>query len=162
MYALTDDIAKQAIDLATPTILHMMDEKVVTRPYLHIIVALRDTSERPQLCDVKASQSFGTRAEWSNDYRAIAEGKLLITARTGLPSRQVQLMQPELLEHDDVIYWGSVIDGNIIVACSGVQPWFDEAISKIIAGICRALIQEDVEFKRTAIRDAGGITYDHE
>jgi hypothetical protein len=59
-------------------------------------------------------------------------------------------MRPELLEMKDVVYWGSVIQGDIIVAGSGVQAFLDEAIAKSTLAICLALIQQKLEALKQA------------
>ena len=123
------------------------------RTHLHVVVGTRtDDGQVTYL----ASRSFGERSEWEHAYDDIADGKLAISARTGLSSREVQLMRPELLEEDDVMFWGSVVVGNIVVACSGVQPWFDEAIAYALAYLCRALVQNSLERIK---EEARGDTY---
>ncbi len=157
MSLLTKEIAKEAIDLATPLILGLMDGDVTNRDDLHVVVAVNDDTPSPNEYELMAERSFGEPYRWDHNYADIARGKTMITARTGLTSRQVQLMQPELLVDGDVMFWGNTLLGNIIVSCSGVQPWFDEAISNTIAWLCRALIQERMEALKA---DAEGDTYD--
>jgi hypothetical protein len=157
MPGLTEEIAEQAIDLARPLIEHLLSQAITESPHLYVVVALRDTTPSPQEYGVRAVASFGDRRDWAYNYEEIAYGKTMITARTGLPSRLVQTMQPELLVPTDVMWWGNAIFGDIIVSCSGVQPWFDEAIANAIAGLCRALIQEELEGMK---KGAKGDTYD--
>lgn len=142
---LSQHIASQALMATDPFVRQLMRSGIVKRDHLHIIVAKRISLAGEFF--VLKEQSFGEGADWANDYDAIARAKLEIAARTGLSSRQVRQMQPELLEDGDTAFWGSVILGNIIVACSGVQPWFDELIANTVAGTCRALIQDEVEGK---------------
>lgn len=143
---LSKAIASQAVDLATPTVIALMDSGVAKRHHLCIVVATRGIGPgNGHSYTVKASRKFGDPDEWENPYEEIALGKTAITARTGLSSRQVQLMQPELLLDYDVCYWGNTILGNIIVSCSGIQPWLDEAVSNTVAWLCRALIQERMD-----------------
>ncbi len=40
---------------------------------------------------------------------------------------------PHLLFPGDTIYWGGVKRQGIVVACSGVQPWFDRMIANLVA-----------------------------
>lgn len=81
--------------------------------------------------------------EWEHPYDEIAAGKETISLRTGLPSRIVQTVKRFLLRRGDVKYWGNAIEpGVIIVSCSGVQPWIDELISKIILNTYLALVED--------------------
>ncbi|OHA19337.1 MAG: hypothetical protein A3C08_01555 [Candidatus Taylorbacteria bacterium RIFCSPHIGHO2_02_FULL_47_18] len=44
-------------------------------------------------------------------------------------------VKPHLLFTGDTVYWGGVKRDGIVVACSGVQPWFDKMISGMIADV---------------------------
>ena len=138
---LNQRIAGRAIELAEPLITNLAETGTTRRHDLFVLVGQRD--ERGRLL-VFAEKVFGEEASWEHDYREIARGKGDITARTGLPSREVQLLHPELLRPTDVKYWGSVVSGNVIVAVSGVQPWYDEAIATSILALVRALIQDEI------------------
>lgn len=155
-YLLTAGAARLAIDLATPLINNLMSEGVVTRRDLHIVVARRVLSIQEEDFQILVEKSFGG-SEWTAEYDVIARLKARLSARTGLSSREAQLMHPELLQEEDVMYWGSAIRGNLIVACSGVQPWYDEAISNIVLWLCLAHAQEKAEAKRGAVK---GFTFD--
>lgn len=144
---LNQRIAGQAIGLAEPLITHLARTGTTRRSDLFVLVGLRD--ERGRLL-IFAEKGFGDEDGWEHNYRAIARGKADITARTGLPSREVQLLRPELLRPTDVKYWGSVIGGDVVVAVSGVQPWYDEAIATSILALVRALIQDEL----TALSEA--------
>lgn len=154
MSLLTNDLAMRAIKLTEPFIEQLMAEGVAKRPHLHIVVARRHVSMKSY--EVLAEQSIGNPAEWAHPYSEIAHGKTRISARTGLSSRKVQTMHPSLLEPSDVMFWGNAIMDDVIVSCSGVQPWIDEAISNAIAGLLRALVQQQLEDMRTS---AAGETY---
>lgn len=85
--------------------------------------------------------AIGERNEWTAPYSDIAESKFHLTVDHQMPTREIQLMYPELAEgHGNTYYWGSWIDGGLIVACSGVDPEWDEAFSKMIIAILRAML----------------------
>src|SRR3989344_4258149 len=44
-------------------------------------------------------------------------------------------IKPHLLFSGDTVYWGGVKRHGIVVACSGVQAWFDKMISGMIADV---------------------------
>lgn len=147
MTMFTEEDADKAILLVSPLIVKLLEEEGwIKRDQFHLIISRREPDGQYVIL---AEKSFGHSQECEEEsgirFKPIAEGKTAITAATGLSSREVQLMRPDLLEAGDVIYWGSVIQGDIIVAGSGVQPWIDEAISKSCLAICMALLQERVE-----------------
>lgn len=142
--------AELALNLICPLVEEFLVMKWIRRKDFHLIISRRESNGYTILVE----RSFGDIDECLKKYGPIAEGKTEISARTGLSSREVQLMRPDLLEEDDVLFWGSAIEGDIIVAGSGVQPWVDEAISKSCLAICMALTQESFEkAKETAVRD---------
>lgn len=147
MSFLTARIAEQAIELATPLIQELFVTGVAKRPTLCVVVAVRDDTTRADGFALLARQSFNP-LNWTNPYDKIALGKTRISARTGMPSRVVQTMYPELLMNDDVKYWGNAVSGDIIVSCSGVQPWIDEAISNIVLSLIRGLLEDEVTERR--------------
>jgi hypothetical protein len=52
---------------------------------------------------------------------------------------------PHLLFSGDTPYWGGVKRRGIVVACSGVQPWFDKLVSGIVADTIVALAHDASE-----------------
>lgn len=142
----TGKMAEQAIDLALPTVEALAAQDVTNGRDLHIVVAVREPGYTDAL--VLAERSLGNTDLWRYRYDTIARNKADISARTGLSSREVQLLRPELLVEGDTKYWGSVVDGNLVAACSGVQSHFDEAISRVILAIARGLMDEDVAERR--------------
>ena len=52
---------------------------------------------------------------------------------------------PHLLFPGYTPYWGGVKRDGIVVACSGVQPWFDRMISGIVADTIIALAHDAYE-----------------
>jgi len=135
MTRFTREIAKDAVETAMPFINHIMQE--LGRTGLGVKVGLR----RPdKLSDTPLySLQIGEPAEWKHPYLKIAESKYYMTQETGRPSREVQLLYPEMAgASGQTVYWGSWIDGFIIVATSGLPPEWDEVCSKLICGIIRA------------------------
>ena len=65
----------------------------------------------------------------------VARGKARLHFRTGKPSLEVQSRRPHILEVGDTIWGGSADHEGLIVAASGVQSCYDEAICAIVAAI---------------------------
>jgi hypothetical protein len=141
------ETAELAIQLAMPTVWAMMRDGRVTADdeHLHLGLGLRAENQLETL----AQTSIGEPSAWEYDYQDIGVRKGIISARTGMASREVALMHPQLLVVEgltpDTIYWGSWIDQNLIGYCSGTFPYIDEVISKITVAIWKGLIQGDVE-----------------
>ena len=80
------------------------------------------------LCEV----SFKNKScKWTADYREIARGKALQLWQDRNDGRTD--IVPHLLYQEEHPYWGGVKRDGIVVACSGVEPWFDRMISGMVA-----------------------------
>jgi len=88
-------------------------------------------------------QSVGKKEKWEHPYDEIAmcKGLQLWTDRNDDRTALI----PHLLFSGDTPYWGGVKRRGIVVACSGVQPWFDKMISGIAAHIIVALDHDAYE-----------------
>jgi hypothetical protein len=82
---------------------------------------------------------LGNIEEWEYDYKSIALSKAELSVRTGKGSAE---LGPQYLLLGDTIYWGSVVLDGIVVACSGVKPYYDEMFSMWIAAAVKALCKE--------------------
>ena len=133
MTRFTDKIAQQALEIGTPFINQILKQE--GRKGISVQIGLRQPSNlesKPLLI-----KDIGDGSE----YNPIAMSKYKITLETGLPSREAQLLHPETTGGEgQTIYWGSWIDGFIIVAISGLPPEWDEVCSKLICGIIKALL----------------------
>ena len=78
---------------------------------------------------------FGNKNDWEHDYEKIALSKASKSARTGRGSAE---LPPHYLLDGDTVYWGSVVLDDIVVACSGVEPYYDEMFSMWIAAAIKA------------------------
>lgn len=138
---LTDEMIDTALNAVSTAVVELMSGGVLERKDLHIVVATRDRAYVDGY-RILEERSFGDILKWENPYARIARGKTALTARTGLSSRVVQKLDTELLRRGDVKFWGNAIKGDLIVSCSGVQPHYDEAISKMVMDLLLAAIEE--------------------
>ena len=152
--------ARRVAELLRPIVEGMMDAGIVHRQAFYILFAVRAPTD-PWYKQIYAT-TYGKQpeSEWDYPFDQIAHGKGRITGRTGLPSRIVQLTKPHLLLPDDVRFWGSWIEDNIIVASSGVKPWYDEAICKMACGLVLARIEQDRFALDEAAEAVDSIYYD--
>ena len=141
-------LAAEAIELVSPSAVALLKARG-TRQDFYLMVAERVGIGYASL----ASKDFGTRSKWQYPFNKIARKKAALSARTGLDSRIVQQTRPELLRPSDVIYWGSVIKGDIIVAGSGVQAYLDETVARMTMDIVLGLLQDGFEKAKANLAD---------
>ena len=127
------DIAKDAVELMMPSIEKLFER--TNRKELHIVIM------NPQLKPWETSfdqailyeASLGTPESWTIPFVQFARNKAQQAWRESTSNIQLQNQHPASLREDDVLFYGSFVYGNIVVACSGVQQWYDMLISSWIA-----------------------------
>lgn len=134
------EAARAAVALALPAVeLAMRDPAAGDSGCLHIVVMdPLAVSECPFEQAILHEHSIN-RAAWDADYAHFARAKARLAWRTGMDSHRVQTLEPQRLQSGDTLLWGSVCMDGIVVAASGMQPWYDEAISGIVACCLRAI-----------------------
>ena len=136
---LDKSLATNAIGLVLPTIKKAMREGVVKRRHLAIVIVDNEICEP---ISPLVEYFIGGKKNWKHPYDKIAWDKIHLSIRTGFDSGYVISQAPQLLLDYDPPYAGSVADEGFIVACSGVQSYFDEMFARMIAAACKALCQE--------------------
>ncbi len=68
-----------------------------------------------------------------HDYRKIALSKAMQAWRVEMPNAFIQSFAPALIEEGDTPYAGSFVYNGLVVAVSGLQPYFDGLVSMWIA-----------------------------
>lgn len=153
-FLLSADLANKAIDMVMPSILAMMESKQFKRPELHIVVM--NPGKHPWNTDdpsnaILVERTIGNPDGWEKPYGQIARAKAITSWRTGLPTRDVVQTMPYLLtaneDWSDSVYPGSAVLFGIAVGASGVQSWYDEFVSYMVAAACRALCIELMQTK---------------
>lgn len=127
------DIAKDAVELMMPSIEKLFER--TNRKELHIVIM------NPQLKPWETSfeeailyeASLGTPESWTIPFVQFARNKAQQAWRESTSNIQLQNQHPASLREDDLLFYGSFVYGNIVVACSGVQQWYDMLISSWIA-----------------------------
>lgn len=94
--------------------------------------------------DVVFASDVDPRHPDRGKYEKIAVAKAEVSWKTGLPSRKVQQDAPFLYEMGMTKWGGSVIENGLIVAFSGVQAVFDEAIAGTMLRWIVALCQNEM------------------
>ena len=127
------DIVIDAIDLVRPSIDQLF--KRTNRQQLHIVVM----NPRLKPWEIQFEEavlyetSIGDPESWTIPFNKLARNKARQAWRNGRANINNQLLHPSALHEDDVLYFGTFVYGDIVVASSGVEPWYDMLISGWIA-----------------------------
>lgn len=127
------EAAQQAIELVRPSI-ELLFEKTVRRE-LHIVVM--DPRLKPWESGfddaILYQQSIRSGQAWDKPFDEFARNKAQQAWRQGQPNIIAQTQHPSSLRDGDLPFYGSFVYGNVIVACSGVEQWFDVLVSGWVA-----------------------------
>ncbi|MEQ1849465.1 MAG: hypothetical protein ABL890_02655 [Candidatus Peribacteraceae bacterium] len=151
-YLLTKAIASAAIDFVLPSVRKLAEGKVLKRNQFHIVVASRGFSP-----DFEASilaEHSENRSAWEFPFGEIARQKCKMSWTSGLSTREIHQLHPQLLLAGDTVYYGSVVCPGNVVACSGVEAYFDEMISTWVQAACNALCHRGREALQATNKDA--------
>jgi len=179
-YLLTKELALRAIHLVLDNIFpKMVEDGTFKRPDLHIVVldpmAVFGSSKpeehshfdmntmiggpvsssirwSPLLQDdiILAEHSIGDPGKWEWDFKAIARDKAFQTRKHETPNQLIVERAPWLLHGTSFPFWGSAYRDGLVVAASGVQPWYDQMLSEMVASAIAALCMNEM-------RKPGGI-----
>ena len=142
---LTEDIAKQAIGIVTEPLFGDGSQFPVNHRVAHIVVLvparryLPGTDLRivtqPSVLYEHSIRQVAEAWRWPFDEIARSKAYQLWEDRNDGGTD----IMPHLLYQSEAPYWGGVKRHGIVVACSGVQPWFDRMISGMVADMVVAL-----------------------
>ncbi len=146
---LTKEIAMDAVEVALAAV--MGDNSILRgrlkRQHCHIVVLVPATEyarpDYPIQPYAFYQLSVGEESAWEHPYDEIARSKAFQLWQDRNDDRTTPI--PHLLFPGDTPFWGGVKRRGIVVACSGVQPWFDKMISGMVADIMVALAQDAFE-----------------
>lgn len=127
------EIAKDAVELTIPSIQKLFERS--NRAELHIVIM------NPQLKPWESSfedavlyeTSLGNPEAWTIPFDDFARKKAQQAWRESTSNIQLQSQHPASLRDDDLLFYGSFVYGNVVVACSGVEQWYDMLVSGWIA-----------------------------
>jgi hypothetical protein len=145
---LTADVAQVAVKMAKLAMSYSPMVNMLSRQMFHIVVLV------PSMVDDRAEdypswpnyaiephllydESVGDKEKWPHKFDDIAQCKALQLWHDRNDDRTDSM--PHLLFPGDTPYWGGVKRRGIVVACSGVQPYFDKMISGIVADMSVAI-----------------------
>ncbi|KUM26651.1 hypothetical protein AU467_20140 [Mesorhizobium loti] len=147
---LTREIAEAAVSLVIREVLH--DKRmygIVNGHMCYVVILVPSVKKGRQVDDVNWPDNpitphclyeigIGDRTDWSYEFDRIARNKALQLWRGQSFEGNTDPM-PHLLFSNDTPFWGGVKRHGIVVAVSGVQSFFDEMLSGMIADTIRGL-----------------------
>ncbi len=131
---------REALEFTFRAIRMTMELGVTKRSHLAVVVTATEVikSHNPNKSfkeNCYIIYPFGEKTEWEHDYESIALSKAEISVRTRKATAE---LEPHYLLKGDTVYWGSVVLDDIVVACSGVEPYYDEMFSMWIVAAIKA------------------------
>ena len=138
MAVITLKICQTAWAIAKPAAVEAA-QRGVTNKLAGTIIVL-DPRDGTVLFEERLNESHPNKEK----YDAIARAKTLVSRDTGLPSRYVQQDAPHLYSVGMTKWGGSVVENKLVVAFSGVQAIFDEAIAATMLRWVVALCQYEM------------------
>jgi len=128
-----EEFARQAVELVKPSIETLFEK--TNRKELHIVIM--DPRLKPWESDfndaILYQESIRNSKKWENPYDEFARNKAEQAWRDSQPNIINQTMHPSSLRESDLPFYGSFVYGNVVVACSGVEQWFDMLVSGWVA-----------------------------
>ena len=126
-------IAQQAIELVKPSITTLFGR--TNRQVLHIVIM--DPRIKPWEADfndaILYQESIGETTTWEHPFDEFARNKAEQAWRNTQPNIVAQTMHPSSIKEGDLPFYGTFVYGNIVVATSGVEQWFDMLVSGWVA-----------------------------
>jgi len=140
---LTTGLVREAFELIRPHIEATLKNHA-KREHLAVVVTATEAinprnPDKSFKEDCYLVTGIGNKADWEHDYEKVALSKASKSTRTG---RGTVELAPHYLLDDDTVYWGSVVVEDIVVACSGVEAYYDEMFSGWIGTTIKALCKE--------------------
>ena len=127
------DLAHEAIELVIPAIEALFKRTV--RQELHIVIL--DPRLKPWESNfndaILHQHSIKSGKPWDKPFDEFARSKAKQAWREMQANLTTQTIHPSSLREGDLPFYGSFVYGNIVVACSGVEQWFDMLFSGWIA-----------------------------
>ncbi len=143
------DIAIDAIELVTPAIERLFER--TNRQELHIVIM--DPRVKPWESTFEDAilhqASLGSPSEWTTPFDQFALKKAQQAWRSGQANLNQQTFHTSSLKDDDLLFFGSFVYGDVVVACSGVEQWYDMLISGWIAVAFEQLCMAEYQNTKT-------------
>lgn len=93
-------------------------------------------------------ESLGDPDNWTIKFDHLARKKAQQAWRESTSNLTLHSQHPSSLRDEDLLFYGSFVYGNVVVACSGVQQWYDMLISGWIAVAIEQLAMHEYQTEK--------------
>lgn len=138
---LTNEYASSAVSSLYPAIYSFLANQA-KREALAVVILDPASPKEPS---VLYQYSFGDPNSWERDYMKLALGKAEVCLREKCDSGTVVTERPFCLQEGDPPFMGGVYVQGLVVACSGVEGYFDQMFARWIAAALRAISTHRLE-----------------
>lgn len=135
---LTKKICGDAWEIARASVIHAHDYGVTNKLAGTIVVL------DPWTGEVLFEEDADEDHENAEKYCEIARAKARVSWETGMTSREVQQNAPHLYKPGMTKWGGSAVEYKLVVAFSGVQAVYDEAISWSVLAWILAMCRDEM------------------
>ncbi len=145
-----------ACAMVQPHIELLMNKKVFKREHMCIVVADPLVMAHSSFIEWLAKgmhyeHCIGEKSSWEYGFDVFARNKAYMSVKYGMSTYEILTLHPHLLAIGDILYGGSAVSNGLVVATSGVQPEYDEMVSKWVI----AAIEAECKFKRAKLDPNG-------
>ena len=137
------EIAETAISILEPSIGKLLSEKA-KRTDMHIVVM--DPTKKPWEVSFEEAilleKSLTDKASWQLPFDEFARAKARQAWRDSSDNARKHLLAPATIADGEIVHYGSFEYHGVIVAASGVEPWFDVLVSGWVALSIQQLAQD--------------------
>ena len=161
---LSREVAQRAVDIALKATIYGPELKdMLSRQMCHVVVVVPSIVDGSSIDFTRMEaelrphclyeRSVGNPNEWPQDFANNARSKAVQLWQDRNDDRTDVI--PHLLFSGERAFWGGVKRRGIVVACSGVQAYFDKLIAGMTADLCTALAYH--AWMTTKEKSAGGV-----
>jgi len=126
-------LAQDAVALVKPSIEKLFER--TNRQELHIVIM--DPRLKPWESSFEDAilyeESIQTLDEWEFPFNEFARNKANQAWRAGQANLATQSLHPSSMREGDLGFYGTFVYGDVVVACSGVEQWYDMMMAGWIA-----------------------------
>lgn len=143
---LTKANLERAFAMVEPAIMAKLNDPSSPRNGLHaLILDPVKVGAGKKFSECVVFEKSINKGDWDIDLETLARKKAFVSFRYGMDSHQVQQQNPLLYQAGDNKYAGAINRNNFIVSTAGIEWYYDELFSKLIADSCEAVAKEKMD-----------------
>jgi len=144
MPLITEELVEQAVAVATPSILALLDIEGATWGPKFLKGGINAPGLEKDYCfEIDAAPNQKWAPDWKKPefFEHVVSKKVAVCIRERASSSVIVAIKPWLLEKDEFLYAGGAYRDGITAALSGAKGWADEGGGNMIIDAIIALVQ---------------------